>query len=234
VSSRLMLSVLAALSVIQIIRVLYIALTMPSPAGSVLQSVPQQLLTAASTAGFALLAFAFSITCNERLNTELARRVRYDSLTGTLNRAPWRAEFDTQFERQETFSVLLFDIDHFKAVNDQYGHDAGDAVLLAIAACARALFGEHVGRLGGEEFAVMMPDTSEAQGHALAERFRRAVSHLIIVHAKDTIKATISIGIAEVSRFSSAKSALKAADDAMYAAKRAGRNISLAASTLAV
>jgi diguanylate cyclase (GGDEF)-like protein len=234
VSSRLMFSVLAALSVIQIIRMLYIAVSMPSPAGSVLQSVPQQLLTAASTAGFALLAFAFSIMCNERLNTELARRVRYDSLTGTLNRAPWRTEFDVQYERRERLSVLLFDIDHFKAVNDQYGHDAGDAVLQAISACARVLFGENVGRLGGEEFAVMMPGTSETQAQALAERFRRAVSHMIIVHAQDTIKATISIGVAEVSRFSSAKSALKAADDAMYAAKRAGRNICLTASALAV
>jgi diguanylate cyclase (GGDEF)-like protein len=232
VSCRLMLSVLAALSVIQIIRVVYIAATMPSPPGSILQSLPQQLLIAASTAGFALLAFAFSIICNERLNNELTRRVRYDSLTGALNRAPWRTEFDAQFERGETMSVLLFDIDHFKAVNDKYGHDAGDAVLQAIANCARALFGEHVGRLGGEEFAVMMPEASKTQGLALAERFRRAVSHLVIVHGQDSIKATISIGIAEVSSFDSAKSALKAADDAMYAAKRAGRNVCLAASAV--
>jgi diguanylate cyclase (GGDEF)-like protein len=222
--------VIVMLALTQVLRAGYILLHMPMPPG---QAFVLQLITAGSTACFAMLAFAFSILCNERLNSELQRRVRYDSLTGCLNRAPWRAEFDGNFEGGRQLSALLFDIDHFKAFNDQHGHSAGDAVLQSITACARALFGESVGRLGGEEFGVFLAGKDEAEAFACAERFRRAIAHLAIVHQHASLKATVSIGVAQAQHFSTAKDLLKAADDAMYAAKRAGRNVSVLASTLA-
>ena len=194
--------------------------------------VAQQLISAGLTACFALLTFAFSIMCKERLTNELHRLVRYDSLTGALNRAPWRTEFNRHFERGRQFSILLFDIDHFKSVNDAYGHSAGDAVLQSIAACARGIFGERVGRLGGEEFAVIVPLMSEARALELSERFRSAVASLKIIHGSETLNTTISLGVADANSFENTKDLLKAADDAMYAAKRQGRNVSVAASSL--
>lgn len=242
-AAKLMMCAIASFAAILALRVAFLIANMSqtgvlsagvSAVGQVAtpQSVPLQLMNAALTACFALLTFSFSIMCKERLTAELHRMVRFDSLTGTLNRAPWRAEFNAQFEQGQDFSILLFDIDHFKSVNDQHGHSAGDAVLQSITACARALFGERVGRLGGEEFAVIVRAENEAQALESGERFRRAVSHLQIVHGSDTLNATISLGVADACHYQSPKDLLKAADDAMYAAKRLGRNLSVAATAM--
>ncbi|GEM_PF-5754721 len=232
-ATKLTMAALAAFALILLLRSSYLVANMVAvPMLAQQQTVAQQLISAGLTACFALLTFAFSIMCKERLTNELHRLVRYDSLTGTLNRAPWRAEFNSHFERGRQFSVLLFDIDHFKSVNDAYGHSAGDAVLQSIAACARVLFGERVGRLGGEEFAVIVPAMSESRALELGERFRSAVSDLKIVHGSETLNTTISLGVADAIGFENTKDLLKAADDAMYAAKRQGRNVSVAASSL--
>jgi diguanylate cyclase (GGDEF)-like protein len=242
-ASKLMMFAVTAFAAILVLRVGYLTANMSltgifSAAQSAVdrivtpQSAPQQLMNAALTACFALLTFSFSIMCKERLTAELHRMVRFDSLTGALNRAPWRAEFNAHFEQGRQFSILLFDIDHFKSVNDQHGHSAGDAVLQSISACARALFGERVGRLGGEEFAVIVRVEAEMQALQAAERFRRAVSHLRIVHGSEILIATISLGVADARHYDSPKDLLKAADDAMYAAKRRGRNISVAATSM--
>jgi diguanylate cyclase (GGDEF)-like protein len=233
VATKLTMTAVAAFVLVLLLRSSYLVANMTAiPALLVQQTVAQQLISAGLTACFALLTFAFSIMCKERLTNELHRLVRYDSLTGTLNRAPWRTEFNSHFERGRQFSVLLFDIDHFKSVNDAYGHSAGDAVLQSIAACARVSFGERVGRLGGEEFAVIVPAMSESRALELGERFRRAVSNLKIAHGTETLNTTISLGVADATSFENTKDLLKAADDAMYAAKRKGRNVSVAASSL--
>ena len=232
-ATKLTMTAVAAFAFILLLRSSYLVANIAAVSTLVQQhTVAQQLISAGLTACFALLTFAFSIMCKERLTNELHRLFRYDSLTGALNRAPWRTEFNRQFERKRQFSILLFDIDHFKSVNDAYGHSAGDAVLQSIIACARVLFGERVGRLGGEEFAVIVPLMSEAQALELGERFRNAVSDLKIVYGSETLTTTISLGAAEATGFASTKDLLKAADDAMYAAKRQGRNISVAASSL--
>ena len=232
-ATKLTMVAVASFALILLLRSSYLVANMTSvPSLVAKQDLAQQLISAGLTACFALLTFAFSIMCKERLTNELHRLVRYDSLTGTLNRAPWRSEFNSQFERGRQFSILLFDIDQFKSVNDAYGHGAGDAVLQSISACARMLFGERVGRLGGEEFAVIVPAMTESHALELGERFRRAVSHLKIVYGTETLNTTISLGVADATRFANAKDLLKAADDAMYAAKRQGRNISVTASSL--
>ncbi len=232
-ATKLTMIAVAAFGLILLLRSSYLLANMAiTPALILQQTVAQQLISAGLTACFALLTFAFSIMCKERLTNELHRLVRFDSLTGTLNRAPWRTEFNAHFERGRAFSILLFDIDHFKSVNDAYGHSAGDAVLQAIAACARGLFGELVGRLGGEEFAVIVPAMSEVQALELGERFRNAVSNLKIAHGTETLNTTISLGVADAMSLGNTKDLLKAADDAMYAAKRQGRNVSVTASSL--
>ena len=232
-ATKLTMIAVAAFALILLLRSSYLVANIATASTPVHQhTVEQQLISAGLTACFALLTFAFSIMCKERLTNELHRLVRYDSLTGALNRAPWRAEFNRHFERGRQFSILLFDIDHFKSVNDAYGHSAGDAVLQSIAACARVLFGERVGRLGGEEFAVIVPLMSESRALELSERFRSAVSRLKIIHGSETLNTTISLGVADANSFENTKDLLKAADDAMYAAKRQGRNVSVAASSL--
>ncbi len=234
-ATQLTMVAVAAFILILLVRSGYLVANMAALSPLELQhTLPQQLISAGLTACFALLTFVFSIMCKERLTDELHRLVRYDSLTGALNRAPWRTEFNSHFTCGRQFSILLFDIDHFKSVNDAYGHSAGDAVLQSIAASARALFGERVGRLGGEEFAVIVPAMSEAHALELGERFRGTVSDLKIVHGDETLNTTISLGVADSTGFENTKDLLKAADDAMYAAKRQGRNISVAASSLFV
>ena len=233
IATKLTMAAVAAFALILVLRSGYLLANFVAlPALIQQQTLAQQLISAGLTACFALLTFAFSIMCKERLTNELHRLVRYDSLTGTLNRAPWRTEFNAHFERGRQFSILLFDIDHFKSVNDAYGHSAGDAVLQSIATCARGLFGELVGRLGGEEFAVIVPAMGEAQALELGERFRNAVSNLKIVHGTETLNTTISLGVADAMSLGNTKDLLKAADDAMYAAKRKGRNVSVTASSL--
>lgn len=191
------------------------------------------LIGSALTAGFALLAFAFSILSNERLNAQMHRLIRFDTLTGALNRGPWRTDVE-RLVRSQPGVVVLFDMDHFKAINDQFGHDVGDTVLQSVTRCARAIFGERVGRLGGEEFAVFLPDSNEARAYLVAERFRESVARLIFASDRtESLRATVSIGLAELGQFSNVQATLKAADLAMYQAKRRGRNLTVCYSTTA-
>jgi diguanylate cyclase (GGDEF)-like protein len=123
------------------------------------------------------------------------------------------------------FSVALFDVDHFKSVNDRFGHDVGDAVLRHVGALAMAIVGRHglVGRLGGEEFAVLMPGRSLDQAASLCEALRKACSDTDDM-PEGVVPVTISVGVAALSRGQPAADALKAADAAMYLAKSSGRD----------
>ena len=190
------------------------------------------LIGSALSGGFALLAFAFSTLCNERLNAQMLRLIRFDSLTGALNRAPWRTDVEQLVREQSVGAIVLFDMDHFKDINDQFGHDTGDTVLQSVATCARTIFGERVGRLGGEEFAVFLPGANEARAYLVAERFRESVARLVFGTGRtEPLRATVSIGLADLAHFSSVQATLKAADLAMYQAKRGGRNLCVRYST---
>jgi two-component system, cell cycle response regulator len=172
----------------------------------------------------------------ERLRANYRRSLSLaltDELTGLYNRRYVFAHLNELLERQgegggET-AVMLVDIDHFKEVNDRHGHLAGDAVLreLAERAVRQLRSVDLVGRLGGEEFVVVMPDTSLAGAVVVAERLRLAVAdeHFIPRGQSDTLPVTVSIGIAVTGEGPDTQDTLlKRADDALYAAKHAGRN----------
>jgi len=165
------------------------------------------------------------------MEESLRRMATTDPLTGTANRRRFldaaRAEA-IRFRRYERpFSLLMLDIDHFKAVNDTYGHAAGDQVLIETARrCGGALrTGDVFGRLGGEEFAALLPETGAEEARVLAERLRRAVAGIEVPAPGGAIRVTISIGVAEASEAAgSAEAVLALADGALYRAKEAGRD----------
>jgi diguanylate cyclase (GGDEF)-like protein/PAS domain S-box-containing protein len=162
---------------------------------------------------------------------ELAERLRSESetdpLTGLANRRALDAELQRRMLRftglGEAFTVLFADIDHFKSVNDELGHDCGDEVLRlvgqTIAGAGR--IGDFTGRYGGEEFVVVAPGTSDSATEA-AERRRALVSRIRVPGTRR--KVTISVGAASVQAGDSAQSVLQRADARMFSAKEQGRN----------
>jgi diguanylate cyclase len=153
-----------------------------------------------------------------------------DPLTGLLN----RRGFEQQRQRlcghsAVGFTVLIIDIDHFKAINDAHGHLLGDRVIVAVANVLRTCVGERgpIGRLGGEEFAVLLSHTSSAGGVELAERLRATVEQCKIRRADtdETIgNVTVSLGVASCGENEQFESMLARADNALYRSKSAGRN----------
>jgi diguanylate cyclase (GGDEF)-like protein/PAS domain S-box-containing protein len=180
-----------------------------------------------------LLGIATDFTQFYKLKEELARQATTDELTGVRNRRSLletaRQEFTRALRYQHPLSVLMLDIDHFKDINDSHGHDVGDQVLRAVAdACRRELRDSDVlGRLGGEEFGVVLPNTRHEGALAVAERLRARIEALRV---GDGIAPKVSIGVACMEGANGIEDVLKRADQALYAAKAAGRNrVSLAA-----
>ncbi len=162
---------------------------------------------------------------------DLREQAVTDSLTGLHNRRYfWEAlgrEVLAARRKRTPFSVILLDIDHFKNVNDTWGHDAGDAVLKQIAAVIRAsVRGSDIAvRHGGEEFAMLLPDTTTEVAWQRAEELRHALAALEIRYGSGTIRITASFGVAEyIDHGDDGTELMNAADEAMYAAKNAGRN----------
>ncbi|UQD99968.1 sensor domain-containing diguanylate cyclase [Bradyrhizobium japonicum] len=154
-----------------------------------------------------------------------------DPLTGLYNRRHFLESLDAEWSRFQRYyrsvSVLMLDIDHFKSVNDRYGHAVGDAAIKAVAAAC--LDGKRksdiVGRLGGEEFAVLLPETSLSRARTVAERIRKRVMSAQVIADKVQFGLTVSIGMAEATVSMSGIDALMgAADHALYQAKAEGRN----------
>ena len=160
------------------------------------------------------------------LNGDLALQTLTDALTGLQNRRALDRLLANEYARslrtRSPMGVLMADVDHFKAYNDQYGHVAGDQALQAVAKAieseARAY--DHVARYGGEEFVVVLPDTQLADVRIVAERIRLAVSALM--HLQSPI--TISLGIAMANAEGSPTELIHRADQALYQAKQSGRN----------
>jgi len=171
------------------------------------------------------------ITDKREAAEDLRRATIMDHLTGIANR---RAFFDAAARELERWrraprpvSLLLIDADHFKNVNDRYGHAAGDAVLRSLATtlsgCAREI--DVVARLGGEEFVVLLPSTDTAGATTVAERIRAAVAASAVEVNGNLIRCTVSIGISSMERDITGLDALiERADKALYVAKAAGRN----------
>jgi diguanylate cyclase (GGDEF)-like protein len=154
-----------------------------------------------------------------------------DGLTGLFNRRHAevlaRRACDEAARYGRPLAVLVTDVDFFKKVNDGHGHDAGDAVLRGIAAALRAeaRATDVVGRFGGEEFVLVLPDTDEDGARELAERVRRRVEHTPMQTPAGPLKVTLSVGLASMPAHGEGLASLvKAADEALYEAKRSGRN----------
>jgi diguanylate cyclase (GGDEF)-like protein len=168
---------------------------------------------------------------NEILIRELESQASRDALTGLINRRYFLAEANRQLQAahrsSHVLALLIIDLDHFKQINDQYGHLAGDEVLSAVVdAFKRNLrTGDCLGRLGGEEFALLMPETTQAEATETAERLRQAAAALQLTLQGQAIQQTVSIGIALLKQEDvSLSSLMHRADLAMYAAKTQGRN----------
>jgi diguanylate cyclase (GGDEF)-like protein len=169
---------------------------------------------------------ALVLMATERYRNDWRLRALRDPLTSVPNRAGIRAAFDALQARSVGMSLLLIDLDHFKAVNDALGHEAGDRVLLRFVAIAReALRDDDVlGRQGGDEFVVLLPDTPAAQARLMAEQLRTSFIEGMRGHLLPTLP-TLSIGVSGGEGVALPLEALlSAADEALYTAKRSGRN----------
>ncbi len=169
------------------------------------------------------------------MQSELFRFATTDFLTGLLNRRAFferAGEICKSAQSGSCISVAIYDLDHFKQINDTYGHSAGDAVLRSVATTAAQLDGI-VGRLGGEEFGIVVrSELSDAM--ETFESFRQAVSELEIHSDDKLIKVTCSLGLAEFEMGDTIDALLRRADMALYEAKRAGRNRIVASDTYSI
>lgn len=168
----------------------------------------------------------------DQLEVVMRKAATFDSLTGLLNRHAFMEQGNYAFHLAKRerfgFSVLIVDIDHFKSINDEFGHASGDRVLETfgkiVVQIARK--SDLVGRLGGEEFAFLLPNTSAKQAWGISERLHEAIKKTGIEHDGSVIRFTVSIGIVEIlkDRVENIEKPLSMADKAMYQAKKNGRN----------
>lgn len=183
--------------------------------------------------GYCLLiinGFGFLLLCKHKDDRKMVELATIDSLTGLFNR---RAFFErTESARalsvrlQKPFALMMLDIDHFKRLNDRFGHATGDEALCVFAHTVRGKLREHdiMGRLGGEEFALAMPGTDLAGALQAAERLRAAVSEAAVLTDGNSYTMTVSVGVVLVDPQEHINSALARADRALYAAKSGGRD----------
>jgi diguanylate cyclase (GGDEF)-like protein len=165
----------------------------------------------------------------QRSNLELERLGRTDGLTGLFNRRAWEEQLNSEYKRHQRrgqdSALVMFDIDHFKKVNDTYGHQAGDAVIRAVAerVCQTKREPDIAGRYGGEEFGVVLVDTDGIGAMRFAERLRESVMAHPVHYEGQEIRYTISLGVAPITEDGSTQW-IAAADAALYASKHGGRN----------
>jgi len=174
------------------------------------------------------LIMAVSIRA-QRFRT-LTELIRQDSLTGLLNRISFKLQIEIEVNRarrsNEPLSLAMLDVDHFKNVNDTYGHLQGDRVIKSLAQLLRKRLrkSDIIGRYGGEEFVVAMPNTTEAQAVQILNELRESFGNLRFESPHGEFFCTFSCGVAAISPMDSSINLIKLADDALYQAKHEGRN----------
>lgn len=177
-----------------------------------------------------LLGFGALMLANEFITSELRHLAEMDPLTNVFNRRAFLTLLDKAISAAQrtgtAVPVLVMDLDHFKNINDTWGHRAGDDVLRHFVMLAhRCLRKEDVmGRLGGEEFAIFLPNASAAGALAVAERLRALVEAQPVATGPQSIPLTVSVGVTLCAHGDAAGAALQRADEAMYLAKERGRN----------
>ncbi len=156
--------------------------------------------------------------------------VRHDQLTGTLNRRGLEEAFESEFSRsrrrQSPLSVALLDIDNFKRLNDSLGHEAGDGALIHLASVIRETLRpqDTVARFGGEEFVILLPDTEIRNAEKALVRLQRELTRRIFMHDNEKILITFSAGVTDLRPDDNQGTVTKRADEAMYTAKKSGKN----------
>lgn len=174
----------------------------------------------------------------QRLNAQLEQLAAHDSLTQLANRRQWQTTLDHEWQRHKRdrrpLSLIMLDIDHFKAYNDHFGHPAGDDCLVAVAQVLQTSInrpGDLVARYGGEEFCLLLPETDERGAVAVAERIQRAIYTLKLTHPHSSVsdRLTVSLGIVVVQEFERSRpvDAIAAADAALYTAKHTRNSYSV-------
>ncbi|MFC4260215.1 diguanylate cyclase [Marinobacter lacisalsi] len=170
----------------------------------------------------------------EHANEQLERLSSTDRLTGLLNRGTWENLLDAEFERYRRYGhntvLVMFDIDHFKAVNDTHGHLVGDEVIREVARVTRESLrqADRPGRYGGEEFSIILPETEIDGALIICERIRETIAEQRIPAGDGTIQCTVSIGLVQLSDTpDNYMQWLQQADNALYEAKHGGRNRSV-------
>ncbi len=188
-----------------------------------------RLATTSTVGWLILLTVTFFIIKNRRLVEELEHLSLTDTLTQAYNRRfielHSRKLFSESTRKNQGLCFLLVDIDHFKKINDQYGHNIGDLVLQQLAANIRETIRKTdvLIRMGGEEFALFLPNTSLQEALLLAERIRKQIQELRVEYRDHIIPITISLGVTEY-KSESLEDLIEKADQALYQAKSNGRN----------
>ena len=178
-----------------------------------------------------LQGYILDVTAERELQEQLRQQALFDPLTGLANRAFFHEQLEHAIsirkDGDEQTALVFVDLDEFKQINDQFGHDAGDRVIARLADLCRESkrTPDILARLGGDEFALLLPETELAQAAIVAERLRAAVEASPLITDNSSIAMTVSIGIA-ASRLSQPNfdALMKAADQALYRCKARGRN----------
>ena len=161
-----------------------------------------------------------------RLELALEHQALHDALSGALTRAAFFARAEVAQASEASSSALVLDVDHFKTINDRFGHAMGDEAIRRLAAAVKAELrdGDVLGRMGGEEFAVLLPGLDESAAMVVAERLRAVVSSLTVESQGQQASMTVSVGVAQARAGESLETLLHRADAALYSSKRGGRN----------
>ena len=173
------------------------------------------------------VATSHDITQRKHLEESLKQLAMHDSLTGLYNRYYMQKELDKQLERlhryNTPFSLLMLDLDHFKKINDTYGHDIGDKVLILFSDTINRNIRKNdiFGRWGGEEFLIILPETAPKQAEEMAHKLSKLIND---THFEEVTQVTMSVGLTKAKQEDTKAQLLKRVDEAMYRAKRKGRN----------
>jgi diguanylate cyclase (GGDEF)-like protein len=226
---------LSAYSLVFFLRAVVVAhFRSPDYATEVARVIPLWLFTCLITSG--VTAFGFMSLTTAKLRVELLWRAQVDELTGLLNRWALKRVAMREIQRcrrvEGSLAVVMMDLDGLKIVNDTKGHSCGDVVLQAVAGVLQETVRAHdsVARMGGDEFCVLLPETSLAEAMTVAERLRMEILDMVVRYRGETVRTRASLGVAssDVSGLSW-QSLMDLSDAAMYRAKREGRNRVIAA-----
>jgi diguanylate cyclase len=161
---------------------------------------------------------------------QVSELIYQDHLTGTLNRRGLDEALIREFARakrgQTPISIAMLDIDHFKKINDTFGHDVGDQALIHLASVVKEILRpmDEVARYGGEEFIIILPDTIVSDGVSIMTRLQRDLTKRYFLHENEKLLITFSAGVAQRETDETAEAMIARADSALYRAKQAGRN----------